>query len=167
METWKWENIVQKEPGPFHVTKMKDANTRWKDKHEGKRRYHENVSFSLRISVYPRDVRVSHTVSTHTDSISQKHCRTRKNVRKTLWNAGSKLLTFSNKRSLKKLLSAASKHYHTRKKSTAQNSTNHECAWADCFSWSKESFFLGKWAFIIIPKVLSNFVLIHSKLPTY
>ena len=167
METWKWENIVHKEPGPFHVTKMKDANTRWKDKHEGKRRYHENVSFSLRISVYPRDVRVSHTVSTHTDSISQKHCGTRKNVRKPLWHAGSKLLNFSNKRSLKKLLSAASKHYHTRKKSTAQNSTNHECAWADCFSWSKESFFLGKWAFIIIPKVLSNFDLIHSKLPTY
>jgi hypothetical protein len=50
-----------KEPGPFHVTKMKEANTRRKDKHEGKRRYHENVSFSLRISVYPR---VSHTVNT-------------------------------------------------------------------------------------------------------
>ena len=84
METRKWENIIQTEPGTFHVTKMKDTNTRQKDKHEGKRRYHENVSFSLRISVYPRDVRVSHTVSTHTDSISQKHCRTRKNVRKTL-----------------------------------------------------------------------------------
>ena len=67
----------------------------------------------------------------------------------------------------KKALSAGSKHSHTCKKSTVQNSTNHECAWADCFSWSKESFFLGKWAFIIIPKVLSNFVLIHSKLPTY
>ena len=91
----------------------------------------------------------------------------RNTAEQTLWNAGSKLLTFSNKRSLKKLLSAASKHYHTCKKSTAQNSTNHECAWADCFSWSKESFFLGKWAFIIIPKVLSNFDLIHSKLPTY
>ena len=61
METWKWENIVHKEPGPFHVTKMKDANTRWKDKHEGKRRCHENVSFSLRISVYSW---VSHTVNT-------------------------------------------------------------------------------------------------------
>ena len=45
-----------KEPGPFHVTKMKEANTRRKDKHEGKRRYHENVSFSLRISVYLESV---------------------------------------------------------------------------------------------------------------
>ena len=61
METRKWENIIQTEPGTFHVTKMKDTNTRQKDKHEGKRRYHENVSFSLRISVYSW---VSHTVNT-------------------------------------------------------------------------------------------------------
>ena len=45
METRKWENIIQTEPGTFHVTKMKDTNTRQKDKHEGKRRYHENVFF--------------------------------------------------------------------------------------------------------------------------
>ena len=162
METWKWENIVQKEPGPFHVTKMKDANTRWKDKHEGKRRCHENVSFSLRISVYPR---VSHTF--YTESFSQKHWGTRKNVRKLLWHAGSKLLNFSNKRLLKKTLNAGSKHYHTCKKSTVQHSTNHECVWAKCFSWNKESFFLRKWAIIIISKVLFNFVLIHSKFSIY
>ena len=98
-----WENgdlkmgkYHSKEPGPFHVTKMKDANTRWKDKHEGKRRYHENVSFSLRISVYPR---VSHTF--YTESFSQKHWG-RKNVRKLLWHTRSKPLNFFNKRSLKK-----------------------------------------------------------------
>ena len=96
METRKWENIIQTEPGTFHVTKMKDTNTRQKDKHEGKRRYHENVSFSLRISVYPR---VSHTF--YTESFSQKHWG-RKNVRKLLWHAGSKPLNFFNKRSLKK-----------------------------------------------------------------
>ena len=161
MKTWKWENHSKK-PGPFHVTKMKDANTRWKDKHEGKRRYHENVSFSLRISVYPR---VSHTF--YTESFSQNHWGTRKNVRKLLWHAGSKLLNFSNKRLLKKTLNAGSKHYHTCKKSTVQHSTNHECVWAKCFSWNKESFFLRKWAIIIISKVLFNFVLIHSKFSIY
>ena len=77
METRKWENIIQTEPGTFHVTKMKDTNTRQKDKHEGKRRYHENVSFSLRISVYPRDVRVSHTVNTHTVIIQATRKRSR------------------------------------------------------------------------------------------
>ena len=35
---------------------MKDVNTREKDKHVVKRRYHENVSFSLRISVYLESV---------------------------------------------------------------------------------------------------------------
>jgi hypothetical protein len=30
-----------------------------------KRRYQENAYFSLSISVYPKDVRVSHTVNTH------------------------------------------------------------------------------------------------------
>ena len=58
--------------------------------------YHENVSFSLRISVYPR---VSYTF--YTESFSQKHWG-RKNVRKLLWHAGSKPLNFFNKRSLKK-----------------------------------------------------------------
>ena len=67
----------------------------------------------------------------------------------------------------KKALSAGSKHSHTCKKSTVQNSTNHECVWAKCFSWNKESFFLRKWAIIIISKVLSNFVLIHSKFSIY
>jgi hypothetical protein len=58
--------------------------------------YQENVSFSLRISVYPR---VSHTF--YTESFSQKHWG-RKNVRKLLWHTRSKPLNFFNKRSLKK-----------------------------------------------------------------
>ena len=36
METRKWENIVQNEHGTVHGTKMKDVNTREKDKHEEK-----------------------------------------------------------------------------------------------------------------------------------
>ena len=67
----------------------------------------------------------------------------------------------------KKALNAGSKHYHTCKKSTVQHSTNHECVWAKCFSWNKESFFLRKWAIIIISKVLSIYVLIHSKFSIY
>ena len=47
---------------------MKDVNTREKDQYEGKRRYHENTYFSPSIPVYPKDVRVSHTVNTHTES---------------------------------------------------------------------------------------------------
>ena len=45
---------------------MKDVNAGEKDKYEGKRRYHENTYFSPSIPVYPKDVRVSHTVNTHT-----------------------------------------------------------------------------------------------------
>ena len=66
----------------FHETKMKDADTRKKDIHEGKRRYHENVSFYLRISDYPRDVRVSHITNTCPESFSQQLRRgARKNVK--------------------------------------------------------------------------------------
>ena len=75
METRKWENIVQNEHGTVHGTKMKDVNTREKDKHVVKRRYHENAYFSPSISVYPKDVRVSHTVNTHTESFSEQHRR--------------------------------------------------------------------------------------------
>ena len=46
---------------------MKDVNAGEKDKYEGKRRYHENTYFSPSIPVYPKDVRVSHTVNTHTE----------------------------------------------------------------------------------------------------
>ena len=46
METRKWENIIQTEPGTFHVTKMKNTNTRQKDKHEGKRRYWKSSKLS-------------------------------------------------------------------------------------------------------------------------
>jgi hypothetical protein len=54
---------------------MKDVNAREKDKYEGKRRYHENTYFSPSIPVYPKDVRVSHTVNTHTESFSKQHRR--------------------------------------------------------------------------------------------
>ena len=50
---------------------MKDVNAGEKDKYEGKRRYHENTYFSPSIPVYPKDVRVSHTVNTHTESFFQ------------------------------------------------------------------------------------------------
>ena len=54
---------------------MKDVNAGEKDKYEGKRRYHENTYFSPSIPVYPTDVRVSHTVNTHTESFSEQHRR--------------------------------------------------------------------------------------------
>ena len=54
---------------------MKDVNAGEKDKYEVKRRYHENAYFSPSISVYPKDVRVSHTVNTHTESFSEQHRR--------------------------------------------------------------------------------------------
>lgn len=124
----------------------------------------------MRMSLFPWGFQFtleSVTQLTHRESFSQNHWETRKNVRKLLWHAGSKLLNFSNKRLLKKTLNAGSKHYHTCKKSRVPHSTNHECVWAKCFSWNKESFFLRKWAIIIISKVLFNFVLIHSKFSIY
>ena len=54
---------------------MKDVNTREKDKHVVKRRYHENAYFSPSSPVYPKDVRVSHTVNTHTESFSEQQRR--------------------------------------------------------------------------------------------
>ena len=68
---------------------MKDANTRKKDIHEGKRRYHENVSFYLKASDYPRDVSVSHKANTNPESFSHPLRRgARKNVKeKTYYNA--------------------------------------------------------------------------------
>ena len=54
---------------------MKDVNAGEKDKYEGKRRYHENTYFSPSIPVYPKDVRVNHTVNTHTESFSEQHRR--------------------------------------------------------------------------------------------
>ena len=54
---------------------MKDVNAGEKDKYEGKRRYHENTYFSPSIPVYPKDVRVSHTVNTHTEFFSKQHRR--------------------------------------------------------------------------------------------
>ena len=66
----------------YHETQMKDANTWKKDIHEGKRRYHENVSFYLSISDYPRDGIVSHKANTNTESLSQQLRRgARKNVK--------------------------------------------------------------------------------------
>ena len=61
---------------------MKDVNTREKDKHEGKRRYHENAYFSPSIPVYPKDVRVSHTVNTYRVFFQATQKKRRKTVRK-------------------------------------------------------------------------------------
>ena len=162
MKTWKWENHSKK-PGPFHVTKMKDANTRWKDKHEGKRRYHENVSFSLRISVYLESVtQLTHRV------LFPETLRNKEECKKTIVTRRIQTIELLQQEiTEKKAVNAGSKHYHTCKKSRVQHSTNHECVWAKCFSWNKESFFLRKWAIIIISKVLFNFVLIHSKFSIY
>ena len=68
---------------------MKDVNTREKDKHVVKRRYHENAYFSPSIPVYPKDVRVSHTVNTHTESFSKQH---RRGGGRLMWGAA---LTFA------------------------------------------------------------------------
>ena len=163
MKTWKWENHSKK-PGPFHVTKMKDANTRWKDKHEGKRRYHENVSFSLRISVYSW---VSHTVNTQR-VLFPESLRNKEECKKTIVTRRIQTIELLQQEiAEKKAVNAGSKHYHTCKKSRVPHSTNHECVWAKCFSWNNESFFLRKWAIIIISKVLFNFVLIHSRFNIY
>ena len=130
-----------------------------KDEHKGKIIYHENLSSYLRISVYP--MRVSHILNTCTESLSQQHGGgTRR--RKILRHTESRLLNFSNKRSLEKMpWVQGSNLSHACKKST-----NHECARAECFSWTWD-IFLFKWAIIITSKVLLIFVLIPSKLSTY
>jgi hypothetical protein len=61
---------------------MKDVNTREKDKHVVKRRYHENAYFSPSIPVYPKDVRVSHTVNTYRVFFQATQKKRRKTVRK-------------------------------------------------------------------------------------
>ena len=114
METRKWENIIQTEPGTFHVTKMKDTNTRQKDKHEGKRRYHENVSFSLRISVYSW---VSHTVNTQR-VLFPESLRNKEECKKTIVTRRIQTIELLQQEiTEKKAMNAGSKHYHTCKKS--------------------------------------------------
>ena len=69
----------------YHETKMKDGNTRKKDIHEVKRRYDENVSLYLRISDYPKQVRVSQKANTNPESFSHQLIRGgRKNVKNIL-----------------------------------------------------------------------------------
>ena len=165
LRKWRPENgkIIQKNLDLFMWQK-------WKMPTPGERINMKEREDVMRMSLFPWGFQFtleSVTQLTHRESFSQNHWETRKNVRKLLWHAGSKLLNFSNKRLLKKTLNAGSKHYHTCKTSTVQHSTNHDCVGAKCFSWNKESFFLRKWAIIIISKVLFNFVLIHSKFSIY
>ena len=77
---------------------------KWKMPTPGERINMKEREDIMRMSLFPWGFQFtleSVTQLTHR-VLSQKHWGTRKNVRKLLWHAGSKLLNFSNKRSLKK-----------------------------------------------------------------
>lgn len=134
-----------------------------KDEHKGKNISWKFLFFSEDFSL-PYEMWESDTLNTYTESFSQQHGGgTRKNVRKIMWQTESRLLNFSNKRSLEKnALSAGVKPFPH-----LQEVNKPWMCKARMLFMSLGGIFLFKWAIIITSKLLSNFVLIRSKFSTY
>ena len=112
--------------------------------------------FQFTLEMYKSVTQLTHRV------LFPETLRNKEECEKTIMTCRIQTVELLQQEISEKALNAGSNNYHTCKKSTVQNSTNHECVWAKCFSWNKESFFLRKWAIIIIQKVL--FVLINTEI---